>query len=165
MERGRKNRTNIKKSVIRNVATEDHTIQRRILLTFGSGVLSTSAGDDWTTGVADGVVCAGVDEALAPRRSLSAWLSKSKPPSVENDVRYFRRYTSTSIAECKLYSSPNNRDYSLRSKANYLLKHEERRPCKKQYNVVGGDIYTLFRNSLARIFPERLSLIINGGKS
>jgi hypothetical protein len=46
-----------------------------------------------------------------------------------------------------------------------LLKHEERRPCKKQYNVVGGDIYTLFCNSLARIFPERLSLIINGGKS
>jgi hypothetical protein len=46
MERGRKNRTNIKKSVIKNVATEDHTIQRRILLTFGSGVLSTSAGDD-----------------------------------------------------------------------------------------------------------------------
>ena len=43
MDRGRKNRTNIKKHVVRNAATDAHTMRRRILLTGGSGVLSTTA--------------------------------------------------------------------------------------------------------------------------
>ena len=42
IERGRKNRRNIRKHVVRNPATLAHTIQRRILLTGGSGVLSTT---------------------------------------------------------------------------------------------------------------------------
>jgi hypothetical protein len=52
---------------------------------------------------------------------------------------YSRGYTSTLIAECELYNSPTNRDHSLRSEANYLLSHEERRTqTKKQYNVDGA---------------------------
>ena len=43
MDRGRKNRTNIKKHVVRNAATDAQTMRRRILLTGGSGVLSTTA--------------------------------------------------------------------------------------------------------------------------
>ena len=43
MERGRKKRRNIKKLVVRKPATLAQTILRRILLTGGSGVLSTTA--------------------------------------------------------------------------------------------------------------------------
>src|SRR6185295_1419883 len=43
IERGRKNRRNIRKHVVRNPATLAQTIRRRILLTGGSGVLSTTA--------------------------------------------------------------------------------------------------------------------------
>ena len=42
MERGRKNRRNIRKQVVRNPAMLAQTILRRILLTGGSGVLSTT---------------------------------------------------------------------------------------------------------------------------
>ena len=41
------------------------------------------------------------------------------------------------LAESRVYKSPSYRDHSLRRKANYLLKHEERRAYQKQYNVVG----------------------------
>jgi hypothetical protein len=40
---GKKNRRNIKKQVVKNPTTEAHTIRRRILLTGGSGALSTTA--------------------------------------------------------------------------------------------------------------------------
>jgi hypothetical protein len=43
MDRGRKKRTNIRKHVVKNAATDAHTMRRRILLTGGSGVLSTTA--------------------------------------------------------------------------------------------------------------------------
>lgn len=43
MERGRKNRRNIRKQVVRKPTTLAQTIRRRILLTGGSGVLSTTA--------------------------------------------------------------------------------------------------------------------------
>ena len=60
---------------MRNVATEDQTIHRRILLTLGSGVLSTTAEDGGAvaTGVA-GVTAGGVDacDPVAPHNSLSA---------------------------------------------------------------------------------------------
>src|ERR1044071_4951126 len=43
IERGRKNRTNIRKKVIKEPATVAHTIRRRILFTGGSVVPSTTA--------------------------------------------------------------------------------------------------------------------------
>ena len=43
IERGRKNRTNIRKKVVRAAATEAQTIRRRILFTGGSGLDSTTA--------------------------------------------------------------------------------------------------------------------------
>ena len=43
MERGRKNRTNIRKNVIKEPATVAHTMRRRILLTGGSELVSTTA--------------------------------------------------------------------------------------------------------------------------
>lgn len=43
IDRGRKKRRNIRKSISRKLPIDDQTIQRRILLTFGSGVLSTRA--------------------------------------------------------------------------------------------------------------------------
>jgi len=43
IERGRKNRTNIKKKVVKAPATVAHTMRRRILLTGGSEVVSTTA--------------------------------------------------------------------------------------------------------------------------
>jgi hypothetical protein len=42
IERGRKNRTNIRKQVVKNPATLYQTIRRRVLLTGGSGVDSTT---------------------------------------------------------------------------------------------------------------------------
>lgn len=43
IERGRKNRTNIRKKVIREPATVAQTIRRRILFTGGSELVSTTA--------------------------------------------------------------------------------------------------------------------------
>ena len=43
IERGRKNRTNIRKNVINEPATVAHTIRRRILFTGGSVDASTTA--------------------------------------------------------------------------------------------------------------------------
>ena len=54
--RGRKNRTNIRKQVVRKPATLAHTIRRLILLTGGSGVLSTTAPGALVTGFAAGGV-------------------------------------------------------------------------------------------------------------
>ena len=43
IERGRKNRTNIRKKVSKEPATVAHTIRRRILFTGGSELVSTAA--------------------------------------------------------------------------------------------------------------------------
>ena len=43
MARGKKNRRNIRKHVAKNPTTEAHTMRRLILLTGGSGELSTTA--------------------------------------------------------------------------------------------------------------------------
>ena len=52
MERGRKNRTNMKKNVSRDPATVAQTIRRRILLTGGSELASTVAAVDGFAGAA-----------------------------------------------------------------------------------------------------------------
>ena len=54
IERGRKNRRNIKKNVISDPATVAQTIRLRILLTGGSGVLSTRAGAAALAGAGEG---------------------------------------------------------------------------------------------------------------
>jgi hypothetical protein len=43
IERGRKNRTNIRKNVVKAPATVAHTMRRRILFTGGSELASTTA--------------------------------------------------------------------------------------------------------------------------
>jgi len=60
--RGKKNRRNIKKLTTRNPVTLAQTIRRRILLTGGSGVLSTMfvAGGVFAAGGNDGFAGAGV---------------------------------------------------------------------------------------------------------
>ena len=101
IERGRKNRRNIRKSVTRNTTMLDQTILRRILFTAGSGVLSTTApaglatgfaaggnGDLAAGGTTDGVPAANVSPgcdvvALFGERSGSSGLSTiAVPPSV-----------------------------------------------------------------------------------
>jgi hypothetical protein len=54
IERGRKNRRNIRKSVTRKMTTLDQTIRRRILFTAGSGALSTTAPAGFATDFAAG---------------------------------------------------------------------------------------------------------------
>src|SRR5207248_2814833 len=68
MLRGRKKRTNIRKHVVRKPATAAQTIRRRILLTGGSGALSSVAPVCFAaTGLARplAIVGVGVEEALA----------------------------------------------------------------------------------------------------
>lgn len=60
IERGRKNRTNIRKNVIKDVATAVQTIRRRILFTGGSAVASTTADG------AAGFAAAGARGAVVP---------------------------------------------------------------------------------------------------
>ena len=57
--RGRKNRTNIRKQVVRKPATLAQTIRRLILLTGGSGVLSTTAPGALVAGFAVGGAAVG----------------------------------------------------------------------------------------------------------
>src|SRR4051812_37099241 len=67
MARGRKKRRNIRKLVARNPAMLAHTMRRLILLTGGSGVLSTTApaGRAAAFGIPLATVAVGVLEALA----------------------------------------------------------------------------------------------------
>ena len=58
IERGRKNRTNIKKKTVSEPATVAQTIRRRILFTGGSELVSTTAAA--VEGFAGGAVGAGV---------------------------------------------------------------------------------------------------------
>ena len=60
IERGRKNRTNIRKKVIKEPATVAQTIRRRILFTGGSEVVSTTAAG------AAGFAAAGARGAVVP---------------------------------------------------------------------------------------------------
>ena len=62
--RGRKNRTNIKKHVVRNPAMLAHTIRRRILLTGGSGFDSTTTAGGLAAALT-GALGAGAAGALA----------------------------------------------------------------------------------------------------
>ena len=57
--RGRKNRTNIRKQVVRKPAILAQTMRRLILLTVGSGGLSTTAPGALAAGLADGGTGAG----------------------------------------------------------------------------------------------------------
>ncbi len=60
--RGKKNRRNIRKHVVRNPTTAAQTIRRRILLTGGSGALSTTAPRAFGAGfAADGIAFAGAE--------------------------------------------------------------------------------------------------------
>ena len=58
MERGRKNRTNIRKKTIKEPATVDQTMRRRILFTTESDVVSTTVGG--AAGFAAAAVLGGV---------------------------------------------------------------------------------------------------------
>ena len=60
IERGRKNRTNIRKNVINAPATVAHTMRRRILLTGGSELVSTTAAAGFAGAAALGGAVAGV---------------------------------------------------------------------------------------------------------
>src|ERR1051325_223639 len=73
IERGRKNRTNIRKNVIKEPATVAHTIRRRILFIGGSDVVSTTAAG-----------AAGLATGAAGARG--ARLSKSRPPSTQFQI-------------------------------------------------------------------------------
>jgi hypothetical protein len=56
IERGRKNRTNIRKKVVSAPATVAHTMRRRILFTGGSVVVSTTAGAGFAGAAARGAL-------------------------------------------------------------------------------------------------------------
>lgn len=107
------------------------TIRRRILLTGGSGLLSTMgpvglgvarAADTVPVLLAGGVTLCSAD------LSWLIWLSNCKPPSQRN-LQYgpgmnssyftFQCLHVDSETESELYNSPQCRDYSLRTAANY----------------------------------------------
>jgi hypothetical protein len=50
-----------------------------------------------------------------------------------------------------------NRDHSLRSEANFLRKHEERRPYQTKYNVVGVLFITCFSISWQEVIIGHVS--------
>ena len=139
MERGRKNRRNMKKQVARKPTTVAQTIRRRILFTAGSGALSTTApagrgaafAAGGNGGFTAGIGLAGVPAAtvspgcevlaLSGARSESSGLSTMRFLQGKiGDVHY------DAAIECKLYNSPHCREHSLRW-YKYSSIHEERR--------------------------------------
>ena len=141
--RGKKNRRNIRKHVVKNPTMAAQTIRRRILLTGGSGALSTTApaalrvgfaagGDAFAGAEGGGGVTAWFPDTggevfddsgdssslfgLSTLHTSVAWNLRPRPTRR-------RRYTCTSIAEPELYNSPQSRDHSLRNCPNYLRKH------------------------------------------
>ena len=138
MVRGRKNRTNIRKQVVRKPATLAQTIRRLILLTGGSGVLSTTAPGALDTGFAAGGVVGftgggGAGEpfgaggaALSGHKSRLAVLSTMRTSGdlISGSTSTYDRWVHFHYAvEGELYNSPHSRDRSLRSGSNYFPKH------------------------------------------
>ena len=70
IERGRKNRRNISRQVVRKPAMLAHTMRRRILLTAGSGSLSTTAPEALGVGGAAAAFATGADGGPAEGTSL-----------------------------------------------------------------------------------------------
>ena len=66
IERGRKNRTNIRKKVSSEPATVPQTILRRILLTGGSELVSTTAADGLAGAAVLGGALAAGEPAVGP---------------------------------------------------------------------------------------------------
>src|ERR1051325_9517180 len=114
MDRGRKNRKNMRKQVVRKPAILAQTMRRRILLTGESGALSTTAPTGFAavagTARAGGAAAGGGPGAAGPAPAgacavcvLGTSLADdfgSFPDSTTIDLRQLnRKYTSTLIAE------------------------------------------------------------------
>jgi hypothetical protein len=84
IERGRKNRMNIRKHVVRNPATLNQIIRRRFLLTGGSGIDSTTTAGGFPAGFT-GAFGAGGAAAVAGGAAMVELLSfklLSKPENL-----------------------------------------------------------------------------------
>jgi hypothetical protein len=88
MARGRKKRTNIRKQVVRNPATLAQTIRRRVLLTAGSGVDSTTTDGGLPAGLAAAFGAGGASLAGGAGTPEPCWftlLSTSSPRFCDRD--------------------------------------------------------------------------------
>src|SRR6185503_21276801 len=109
MARGRKKRTNIKKQVVRNPATPAQTIRRRVLLTGGSGVDSTTtAGGLARAFGGDGATAPAGASATATVVCSFGLLSTRKPsPLAKRSFELWSAHTSTQ-GICENYTIPRD---------------------------------------------------------
>ena len=99
IERGRKNRTNIRKQVVRKPAMLAQTMRRRILLTGGSGVDSTTTAGGFPAGLAGVFAVAGAagdtGSATATDVSLVGTLSTPMTSPESHGLRILKSHTAT----------------------------------------------------------------------
>jgi hypothetical protein len=89
IERGKKNRMNIRKQVVRNPAMLNQMIRRRFLLTGGSGIDSTTTAGGFPAGLASGFDAGG---AAAAGGAAMAELSFFKLLSTLENLRLADRF-------------------------------------------------------------------------
>src|SRR6266404_2550004 len=118
MERGRKNRMNIKKQVVRNAVTLSQMIRRRFLFTGGSGTDSTTTAGGLPAGLATAFGAGGAAAAAggAAMAEFSSFKLLSTPKNLHLAHRFSGEpcvHTSTQGIALKIYSSPRHRDCRL----------------------------------------------------
>ena len=139
MERGKKNRRNMRKQVVKKPAMLAQTMRRRILFTGGSVLVSTIGAEPFPLGraAAAGTDGGGTREAggvavptgtLGSSADISRLTSLSNcKTSVQKELAMRSKLSQATVAfahvhgeaECELYNSPRCRDCSLRSSASY----------------------------------------------
>src|SRR5713226_561295 len=129
--RGRKNRTNIRKHVVRNPAMLPQTISRRVLKTSGSGADSTTAAGDFGAGFAGGAAGPVVATVVCLSETLSTTKSDLRLCGLSDVFENpHRAHFNAGIAR-QLYNPPPTQGSVSLRKPDYSLSLEVR-PRPKQ---------------------------------
>src|SRR6266404_5626412 len=159
MERGRKNRMNIKKQVVRNAVTLSQMIRRRFLFTGGSGTDSTTTAGGFPAGLATafGAEGAAVVAGGTATAELSSFKLLSTPEGLHPLSLDFpgRRcgHTSTPGDCVEKYTVPRDTGIAVSVKTNLaLITRSATVPNsnKKLINFPADAFYTTFAIVLAR---------------
>lgn len=163
MERGRKNRRNIRKQAVRNAVMLVQTIRRRILFTGGSGVLSTTLLAGVVLATAGNGCFVGVDVAggapaarVSPGFGLAVVLADNSSLTVLSTNANLRWLDSSDTRQrcsrVKIVQLPALQGSTLCARTAIRLSMKSAVPIKIYKSGLGARIYTLFPNLLARGF-------------
>ena len=148
IERGRKNRTNIRKQVVRKPAMLAQTMRRRILLTGGSGADSTTSAGGFPAGFAGVFAVAGAAGAggSATATDVSLVGTRSTPMTSRKAATWNLKESHCYVEDCELIiqsPTPQGSNVSAKPKCVCSLKNAPRP--KRIINWRGRRLLYIFR--------------------